>query len=114
VYGNNKGPAAANTGEYIGAAVGQMQAEGIKKMTQLEQHLHALKGLTESLAGAVTRAGVLADRLLGQEPTNNLQGGDCPPKEPMRPVTIEMEAEARGIAQLIETVHFQLNRLERL
>jgi len=107
VYGNTT---ATITGQ-LGTVGSQVQAQ--RQATQLDMHHDALRGLHEELAGAITRAKMLADRLLGCEP-ESINKVD-PPKMPNDPpVLTKLELAAQTSRDLAQQIHYQLNRLERI
>lgn len=83
--------------------------------TALEAHLSFLRHLQEQASNAASRACRMADRLLGAEPAMIGKGnpeGINKSVEP--PLVSQVDEAARVVAQLLETVHQHLNRLERV
>ena len=83
-----------------------------RDVTALEQHLNSLCTLVDNLAKASQRAERMADKFFGCEPTP-IGKNDCAAAgEP--PMIARIEERLRVAADLSESIHRHLNRLERL
>ena len=92
---------------------GQIAGNTIKANTQLESHLSALRDLHNELGSAATRAMQLADRLIGSEPSPIANvGREKEPGEP--PLLTRLERASIDASELAKSIHYHLNRLERL
>jgi hypothetical protein len=81
----------------------------------LEKHLNFLRHMHEKASTASARARTIADRLLGHEPESISKGIDSPrvaPADP--PLGLQLEDSARQLDSMLELVHQQLTRLERI
>jgi hypothetical protein len=81
--------------------------------TQLEQHLNAIRGLHDELAGAVQRAKCIADRLIGAEP-ESLNKIDAPKAPNPTALLMQLDLAQQQSRDFVQTIHYHLNRLERL
>lgn len=95
-----------------GGAVAQDTAP--RETTALEAHLSFLKHLQDQAGNAVSRAMRTADRLFGSEPAQ-LAKNTLEPKAPSEPpLVMQIEEASRSVGQMLETLHQQLSRLERV
>lgn len=103
-------------GAYGTGAVQSIQAQDApRESTALDAHLSFLRNLQEQAAGASNRAMRIADRLFGQEPAaigKGTDGGLKSAGEP--PMTAQIEEAARTLANLLDSIHQHLNRIERI
>ena len=106
-YGNLGGTSVTITG----AAANAMPAA--RESTQLEIHLNAIRSLHEALAGAAQRAKGLADRLLGAEP-ENINKDDIPKQTAPNALLMQLDLAQQTSDDLAQSIHYHLNRLERL
>lgn len=79
--------------------------------TLLEEHVKVLDQHGSSLCNALTRVSQVANRLLGTVPSK-----DCPPCAPIPdyPLIEKVGCTARALTPLIDAIHEQITRLERL
>ena len=79
--------------------------------TLLEEHVKVLDQLGSSLCNALTRVSQVVDRLLGTMPSK-----DCAPCAPITgyPLIGKVDCAARALTPLIDAIHKQITRLERL
>jgi len=90
------------------------QAQQPRETTRLEELLQGLQILRDRTQGALNRASQLGDRLLGPEPSSTAKpsAGIAGTGEP--PMVHRLKLTAEDINQLVEALHHNLNRLERL
>jgi hypothetical protein len=95
---------------YQNAALGAQQ---VRDTTELEQLLHRLYSLRDSVSNAANRSLLLADRILGSEPSP-LRGGTEGKATNEPPLIHRLSQAVEDIGQISEIINQHLTRLERL
>lgn len=101
-------------GERAGNIGSQLATQAVRENTQLEVHLNALQTIQDELGKVFARAMGIADRLQGGEPPS-IGKADASPKDPAQPPLLRrLEITGMQISDIVQSVHHQLDRLERL
>lgn len=90
------------------------QTEVPSDTTALETHLSFLRTLNKNLYSALQRSSQCADRLFGAQPAAIGEGANTVKSAQEPPLVMRVEEEARSCAQVLESIHQQITRLERV